>query len=83
MPNEKVRYFKEYDLIKEKIIYVKDKDLIGFDSSNSYSFQFRYWNMKRFGISDNFIVMDDDYFIGAPLKKSDFFYVNNNNNLII
>ena len=78
MPNEKVRYFKDYDLIKEKIVYVKDKDLIGFDSSNSLSFQFRYWNMKRFGISDNFIVMDDDYFIGAPLKKSDFFYVNNN-----
>ena len=78
MPNEKVRYFKEYDLIKEKIIYVKDKDLIGFDSSSSLAFQFRYWKMKEFGISDNFIVMDDDYFIGAPLKKNDFFYVYNN-----
>jgi hypothetical protein len=30
--------------------------------------------MKRFGISDNFIAMDDDYFIGGPLQKSDFFY---------
>ena len=78
MPNEKVRYFKDYDLIKEKIIYVKDKDLLGYDSSNSYAFQYRYWEMKKFGISDNFIIMDDDYFIGSPLKKSDFFYVENN-----
>ena len=32
--------------------------------------------MKKFGISDNIIVMDDDYFINKKLKKSDFFYVN-------
>ena len=34
--------------------------------------------MKEFGLSDNFIYMDDDYFIGKPLNKSDFFYVENN-----
>lgn len=78
MPNEKVRYFKEYDLIKNKIIYVKDKDILGYDSSNSLAFQFRYYKMKNFGIADNFITMDDDYFIGSPLKKTDFFYVENN-----
>jgi hypothetical protein len=33
--------------------------------------------MKRFNISQNFIVMDDDYFIGKQLNKSDFFYVEN------
>ena len=77
MPNKKVRYFKEYKLIKQKIVYIKDKDLIGFDSSNSLAFQFRYWKMKEFGISDNFIVMDDDYFIGKRINKSDFFYVEN------
>ena len=75
MPNEKVRYFKEYNLINEKIIYVKDKDLIGFDRSNSLAFQFRYWKMKKFGISDNVIVMDDDCFVGKKLEKNDFFYV--------
>ena len=69
MPNEKVRYFKEYDLIKEKIVYVKDKDILGYDSSNSLAFQFRYWKMENFGISNNFIIMDDDYFIGNYLKK--------------
>lgn len=77
MPNEKVRYFKDYKLIRDKIIYVKDKDLLGYDSSNCNAFLFRYWKMKKFGISDNIIIMDDDYFIGSPLKKSDFFYVKN------
>ena len=77
MPNEKVRYFKNYNLIKKKIVYVKDKDLLGYDSSNSHAFQYRYWKMKKFGISDNFIIMDDDYFIGSALKKTDFFYVEN------
>ena len=78
MPNEKVRFFKDYDLIKEKIVYVKDKDFLGYDSSNSHAFQYRLWKMKEYGISDNFIIMDDDYFIGKPLNKSDFFYVENN-----
>ena len=28
MPNEKVRFFKSVDEIKEKIVYVKDRDMI-------------------------------------------------------
>ena len=75
MPNEKVRYFKDYTFIKDKIIYVKDKDLLGYDSSNCNAFLFRYWKMKKFGISENIIIMDDDYFIGKKMKKRDFFYV--------
>ena len=78
MPNEKVKFFKDYDLIKDKIIYIKDKDFLGHESSNSHAFQFRFWKLKEYGISDNFIIMDDDYFIGQPLNKSDFFYVVNN-----
>ena len=77
MPNEKVRFLKEYNSIKDKIIYVKDKDLLGYDSSNDRAFQYRYWKMKNFNISENIIIMDDDYFIGKKLKKSDFFYVDN------
>ena len=73
MPNNKVRYFKDYNLIKDKIHYVKDSDLLGYDSSNINAFLFRYWDLKKFGISDNFIVMDDDCFIGKKLKKTDFF----------
>ena len=77
MPNEKVRFLKDYNLIKEKIVYIKDKDFLGYDSSNYNAFLFRYWKMKKFGISDNIIVMDDDCFINKKLEKSDFFYVNN------
>ena len=77
MPNKKVRYFKEYNLIKEKIVYIKDVKILGHDSANSLSFQFNLWKMKKFGISNNFILMDDDCFIGSPLNKSDFFYIRN------
>ena len=77
MPNERVKYFKEPNKIKDKIVYVKDKDLLGFDSASSPSFQFNLWRMKQFGLSENFILMDDDCFIGKPLKKSDFFYEEN------
>ena len=77
MPNEKVRFLKDYNLIKEKIVYIKDKDFLGYDSSNYNAFLFRYWKMKKFGISNNIIVMDDDCFINEKLEKSDFFYVNN------
>jgi len=77
MPNKKVRFLKDYNLINEKIVYVKDKDLLGYDSSNSNAFQFRYWKMKKFGISNNIIIMDDDCFINKKLEKSDFFYVKN------
>ena len=77
MPNKKVRYFKDYELIKEKIVYVNDKELLVFDSSSVYAFHFIFWKMKQYNMSSNFILLDDDYFIGKPLNKSDFFYVDN------
>ena len=75
MPNEKVRYFKDYEYINNKIKYVKDNKIIPNDSSNSLAFQFRFWKLQKYGISDNFIAMDDDYFIGQPLNKTNFFCV--------
>jgi hypothetical protein len=74
MPNKKVKYFKSAKKIKDKIIYIKDKDLLGFDSANIYAFTFNLYKMGKFGISKNFIYMEDDFFIGKPLNKSDFFY---------
>ena len=74
MPNEKVKYFKPIEEISGKFVYVKDKDLLGFDSANSVVFQLNLQNMTKFGLSENFILMDDDYFFGKPVKKSDFFY---------
>ncbi len=46
MPNEKVRYLKNYNLIEDKIVYIKNKDVLGFDSSNSNAFEFNYWRLK-------------------------------------
>jgi hypothetical protein len=74
MPNKKVKYFKKQNEINEKIKYIKDKDLIGFDTENIIAFHFNLYKMEKFGLSKNFIYMDDDYFIGKPLKKNDFFY---------
>jgi hypothetical protein len=82
MPNEKVKFFKPYNEIQDKIQYIKDKDLLGFDSANSFSFSFNLFKMKKFGLSRNFIYMDDDYFIGNQLKKSDLFYFNEEKNAI-
>ena len=83
MPNEKVRFFKSIDEIKEKIIYIKDKDLLGFDSANNPAFLFNLYKMEKFGTAKNFIYMDDDYFIGKPLKKSDFFYYDEKKRLVV
>ena len=78
MPNEKVKYFKSIEEINKKIIYIKDKDLLGYDSANIQSFLFNFYQLDKFGVSTNFIYMDDDYFIGRPLKPYDFFYYDNN-----
>lgn len=77
MPNDKVSFLKDTSKISNKIIYVKDKDLLGFDSASSISFEFSLWRLKRFGCSEHIIYMNDDYFIGKPLQKSDFFYEEN------
>ena len=74
MPNDKVRFFKSIDEIKEKIIYVKDKDFLGYDTANNVAFSLNLHNMEKFGVSNNFIYLDDDYFFGKPLFKSQFFY---------
>ena len=74
MPNEKVRFLKPYNEIKDKFVYVNDKEFLGYDSANIFAFSFNLHKMEKFGMSKNFIYMEDDYFIGKPLKKTDFFY---------
>ena len=74
MPNEKVKYFKNIENIKEKIIYIKDKDFLGYDSANIYAFTFNLFKLEKFGISKNFIYLEDDFFFGKSLHKFDFFY---------
>ena len=74
MPNEKVKYFRSKEKIKDRIVYIKDKDVIGFDTASIYCFHLYLWNLTKFNVSNNIILMDDDYFIGKPINKSDFFY---------
>lgn len=69
MPNEKVRYLKTYEEIEEKIIYINDKDFLGFESANIFSFTFNLYKLENFGVSKNFIYLEDDFFIGKSLKK--------------
>jgi hypothetical protein len=78
MPNEKVKYLKSLEEINEKIIYINDRDFLGFDSANIFSFTFNLYKLKYFGVSRNFIYIEDDFFIGKTLKKSDFFYYDEN-----
>ena len=51
MPNEKMQYFKDPKEIKDKIVYIKDKDVLGFDSASNPVFQFNLWKMKKLGLS--------------------------------
>ena len=74
MPNERVKYFKPINEINDKFVYIKDIDFVGFDTSNSHVFQYNLYNLAKFGISDNFILMDDDCFFGKPINKTQFFY---------
>ena len=83
MPNEKVKYFKPYDEIKEKIVYIKDKDVLGYDSANIYAFTFNLFRLEKFGLSNNFIYMDDDFFFGKNVSKSNFFYYEENEKRVV
>ena len=82
MPNDKVKFFKSIEEIKYKIIYIKDKDFLGYDSANIFAFTFNLYKLENFGVSKNFIYMEDDFFIGKYLKKADFFYFDKNENKI-
>ena len=77
MPNERVKYFLPEDQIKDKIVYIRDKNLLGFDSANSCTFQYNLYKMRQFGLSENFILMDDNYFIAKPINKNEMFYEEN------
>jgi hypothetical protein len=78
MPNEKVSFLKDPQEIEDRIVYTKDKDLLGFDCASSITIeQNGLAELDKFGVSEHFIYMNDDYFIGKPLSKSDFFYEEN------
>ena len=57
MPNEKVNFFKPIDEIKEKIVYIKDKDLMGFESANIYAFLLRHKHPEAFFSALGFFIL--------------------------
>ena len=83
MPNKFVKYLKSIDEINDKIKYINDKNLLGFDSANIQSFLFNLFQIENFGLSKNFIYMEDDYFIGKKLYKEDFYYYEEKENKIV
>jgi len=74
MPNTKVRFFKPIEEIKDKIVYIQDKDITGFNTLNSNPVQFNLFKLEKYGLSKNFIYMDDKCFFGGNLNKQDLFY---------
>ena len=83
MPNEIIKSFKCPEEIEDKIIYIKDRDLLGFDSANIHAFTFNLYKMENFSISKNFLYMEDDFFYGKNLKKYDFFYYDENHKKVV
>ena len=75
--DDNIPFIKEKEEIKEKIIYIKIKDLLGFETNSNHIINFNLFKMKKYNISDNFLLMNDNYFIGKPLNKSFLFYENN------
>ena len=55
MPNAKVKYLKEQNDIKDKLIYWKVKEILGFDNTSSITFKFNFWRLKILGFLIIFI----------------------------
>ena len=82
MPNDEVAFLKDISEIGDKIVYIKDKDFLGFDSCKSEAFQWILWKLKQYGCSNNIVYLDDDCFIGSSMEKSDFFYEDENGKIV-
>ena len=72
--NDNIGFLKEKEELKDKIIIIKIKDLLGFETELPSVVLFNLNQAKKFGLSDNFLYMNSNYFIGKPLNKSDFFW---------
>lgn len=83
MPNNKVKYFKELEIIEDKIKYINDKELLGYDTANIHAFTLQLYKLEKFGLSTNFIYMEDDFFIGNFLNKKNFFYYEPKNKKVL
>ena len=72
--NDNISFMKDKEEIKEKIIYIKIKDLLGYETNSNSVIYFNLFKLKNFNINDNFLLMNDNNFIGKPLNKNFLFY---------
>ena len=70
-----ITFLKDDGELDGKYVVINNKDLISFDANSTFPYKFNVHKMRKFGLSENFIIMGDDYFIGGLLKKESFFYV--------
>ena len=71
---DNINILKDKEELKDKIIIIKIKDLLGFETELTSVVLFNLNLVKKFGLSDNFLYMNSNYFIGKPLNKSEFFW---------
>ena len=75
--DDNISFLKEKEELKDKIIIIKLGDLLGFETKLDSVILFNLNQTKKYGLSDNFLYMNSNYFIGRPLNKSDFFWEEN------
>lgn len=74
MPNETIRFIDERKRQKDnRIVYVRDKDLLGFDTTCSLTKEFNMYKLKSFGCATNVIYFNDDMFVGKEAQPQQFF----------
>lgn len=73
--NEKIKFLKDSEERKKKIIYLNYQDILGFNSSSKLTLEHNVLpKLNNYNVSEYIIYMNDNCFINRRLKKNDFFY---------
>lgn len=84
MPNNNIWFINKSKDFDSKIVYIKDNELLGFDSSSSITFEHNaLYKLDVYNVSEYFIYFCDDYFINKKLRKKDFYYYSKKEGRII
>ncbi len=82
MPNDRVRFLKAPEEIKDRIVFINNEKFLGLDSDSSIVYKWNFWRLKNYGCSNHIIYLCDDYLIGQPMNKSDFFGKNKKGEIV-
>lgn len=73
--SERVKFLKNNEERKKKIIFIKDLDVLDFNSSSKSTLEHSLLHkLSNYNVSEYLIYMNDNCFINRSLKKKDFFY---------